>query len=121
HVADSGHRSGAQLRPFHHPGVQLDLAVGVETGADPRVEERFVLELSNRRGHSGQRAVSDALPARLQSALDCPLTLVALVFGNRTRAAVDDECGEGQHRAPARTRLSGDPRRAMSPAMTTTQ
>ena len=52
-VADAphrGHRAGAQLRAFHDRGVHLDLAVAVERGAAPGVEQRVVLQHHDRRG-----------------------------------------------------------------------
>src|SRR5205814_3999636 len=87
----AGHSAGASIPPIHHAGVQLDHAVGVQARADAGVEERLILHVADRGDSCFERAAADALPARLERALDRGLPIRELGRRNRAGAAVDDE------------------------------
>ena len=96
HVAKACRAARAQLRPLHHPGVQLDDAVGVQARPDAGVEQGLVLHVAHRRDGRGQRALTDAGPTGVTRALDGGLAQRLLGLGNGPGAAVDDQRRTGQ-------------------------
>ncbi len=93
HVFQAGSSAGAELRPLHHPGVQLHLAVRVEARADAGVEKRLVLHVANRRDGRHQRSIFDPRPAQLEGPLDGGLAQRAFSRRNGPGTAVDYERG----------------------------
>jgi hypothetical protein len=92
YIADCAHATGAQLRPFHHSGVELDISFEIETGADPGVEKRLVLQLAYS-GHCRDKgAIANYRPPCRQRPLDRSLAQRALGHRRRPGAAVDDQC-----------------------------
>jgi len=89
-VANRCHTAGAQLAAFHHPCVELDVALEVEAGADACIEKRFVLQVAHRRDDGGEGAIADQRPTCLERALDRGLAEGS--FGDRhlPRSPVDD-------------------------------
>src|SRR2546430_10732752 len=69
HVAQARRPTGAQVRTYHHAGIQLDLAVAVETGADPGVEKGLVLHVTDRSHGCRERAISNSRPTGIARAV----------------------------------------------------
>src|SRR5213593_477760 len=95
-VTQARGRPDAQAIALHHTGVELNLAVGVEAGADARVEQGLVLHAPNGRNRRRERAFADAPPALVPGALHRCLTIPAFVLRYGSRAAVDDQGRAGQ-------------------------
>ena len=91
HVADCADPTGPQLCAFHHPRVELDLTLQVETRPDACVEQRLILELAHG-GHRRKEGPSpDERPTYRERSIDRSLAQRALGDWRRPSAAVDDE------------------------------
>src|SRR5207244_11102415 len=82
--------------PVHDAGVQLHPALGVQTGADARVEKWLVFHVAHRSHGGRQGAIGERRPPDLSSPLDRGLTLSTFGFGDGPGAAVDDQGRAGQ-------------------------
>jgi hypothetical protein len=91
HVFQPSDPRGPQLGAFHHAGVELDDTVEVQARSDAGIEERLVLHVPDGGRRRGQGAVADLRPARIACSLDSGLPERAFSFGDRPRAAVDDQ------------------------------
>src|SRR5438128_2895390 len=85
-----------QPGPVHDAGVQLHPALGVQTGADARVEKWLVFHVAHRTTGGRQAAIGERRPPDLSSPLDRGLTLSTFGFGDGPGAAVDDQGRAGQ-------------------------
>jgi hypothetical protein len=105
HVPDRAHASGSQLGALHHPGIQLDFTLQVQTGTDSCIEKRLVFEVPHRGDGGRQGARADQGPSCSQRSIDGGLPERTFGDRDRSRAAVDDECRLSYAaRAQARTR-----------------
>jgi hypothetical protein len=90
-VSQAGHPAGPQLGALHDPGVKLDLAVAVQACSDSGVEKGLVLHVAHRRHDRGKGPAPDRGPACVTGALDRRLAKRALIVGDGSGSAVDDE------------------------------